>query len=204
MASASTPAPMSSTARPDPRFGICQIIGLVCIFGFLLNILVLLLPPQFGNPTWRTAFLQTFSDRSLVFLFGAALIMVGSLNSQRPPKLFSLFCLFVGGLFLVTCVLVVSDTLTLRQQALTNISNQENQIQTQIRNAQSNPGAVGKNITTEDLERASKMLSGQAVQVKQNAQTTVLKTGLTSIINLVVVGLGLIGLGRYGLSTRRR
>lgn len=204
MASASTPASMSGTARPDPRLGVCQIVGLVCIFGFLLNILVLLLPPQFGNPTWRAAFLQTFSDRSLVFLFGAALLMISSLNSQRPPRLFSLFCLFLGGLFLVTCVLAVSDTLTLRQQALTNINAQENQIQTQIRNAQSNPAAVGKNITAEDLERASKTLAGQATQIKQNAQTTVLKTGVTSIVNLVVVGLGLIGLGRYGLSTRKR
>jgi propanediol dehydratase small subunit len=101
-------------------------------------------------------------------------------------------------------LLVVKDTLSLRQLALSNINAQETQVQNEIRNAQSDPSALGENITLEDLQRASQTLSGQATVAKQAAQTTVLKTGITSVINLVAIGLGLIALGRYGMSTRQR
>lgn len=195
---------MSGAARPERTRGICQIVGFVCLFGFALNMLVLFLPPQIGDAAWRIGFLQQFGDRSLVLLIGAALTIAGSLDSRRWSRQFSLFCLFLGGVYLITCLLVVKDTLSLRQVALSNISAQETQVQNEIRNAQSNPAALGENITLEDLQRASQTLSGQATVVKQAAQTTVLKTGITSVINLVAIGLGLIGLGRYGMSTRQR
>lgn len=206
MASASTPAPMSGSgaARPDRMTGICQIVGFVCLIGFALNMLVLFLPPQLRDAGWRIGFLQQFGDRSLVLLIGAALITAGNLDSRRWLRQFSLFFLFVGGIYLVTSLLVVRDTLSLRQQAVNNISAQETQVQNQIRSAQSNPAALGQNITAEDLQRASQSLSGQAATAKQNAQTTVLKTGITSVINLVAIGLGLVGLGRYGLSAGKR
>lgn len=201
---ASTPVSMSGTPRSDRALGICQIVGAVCLFGFALNMLVLLLPPQLGDATWRLAFLQQFGDRSLVLLLGAALTIAGSLNSRRWLRQLSLFFLFLGGVYLITCLLVVKDTLSLRQQALSNISAQETQVQNRIRDAQSNPATLGQNVTAEDLQRASQTLSGQATVAKQNAQTTVLKTGITAIINLVAIGLGLVGLGRYGLSSRQR
>ncbi|MBD2001074.1 hypothetical protein H6G00_31510 [Leptolyngbya sp. FACHB-541] len=202
----SIPASMSGSgaSRPERTRGICQIVGLVCLFGFGLNMLVLFLPPQIGDAAWRIGFLQQFGDRSLVLLIGAALTITGSLDSRRWLRQLSLFCLFLGGIYLITCLLVVKDTLSLRQVALNNISAQETQVQNEIRNAQSNPAALGENITLEDLQQASQTLSGQATIAKQAAQTTVLKTGITNVINLVAVGLGLIGLGRYGLSTRQR
>ncbi|MEP0911425.1 hypothetical protein NDI45_10895 [Leptolyngbya sp. GB1-A1] len=204
MASASTPSSMSGAARPDRMMGICQIVGFVCLFGFALNMLVLFLPPQLGDAGWRVGFLQQFGDRSLVLLIGAALTIAGSFDSRRWLKQFSLFCLFLGGIYLITCLLVVKDTLSLRQLAVNNISAQETQVQNQIRSAQSNPAALGQNITPEDLQRASQNLSGQATIAKQNAQTNVLKTGITSIINLITIGIGLVGLGKYGLSVRGR
>ncbi|WP_088892297.1 HpsJ-like protein, cyanoexosortase C-associated [Leptolyngbya ohadii] len=203
MASASTPASMSGASRPDRMLGICQIVGFVCIFGFVLNMAVLFLPPQLRDATWRLGFLQQFGDRSLVLLIGAALMIAGSIDSRRWLRQLSLISLFLGGIYLITCLLVVKDTLSLRQQALNNISAQETQVQNQIRNAQSNPAALGQNVTAEDLQRASQTLTGQATIAKQTAQTTVLKTGIISIVNLVAIGLGLVGLGRYGLSTRR-
>ncbi|MBF2000288.1 MAG: hypothetical protein IGS38_06175 [Synechococcales cyanobacterium M58_A2018_015] len=203
MASASTPASLSGTNRPDRTMGIFQIIGFVCLFGFTLNMLVLFLPPQLGDALWRVGFLQQFGDRSLVLLLGVGLVIAGSLNG-RGVRQFSLFALFLGAIYLITCLLVVRDTLSLRQQALNTISAQETQVQNQIRNAQANPAALGENITAADLQRAAQELTGQATIAKQNAQTTVLKTGITSVINLVAVGLGLIGLGRYGLSARKR
>ena len=195
---------MSGSPRSDRMMGICQIVGAVCLFGFALNMLVLFLPPQLGDATWRLGFLQQFGDRSLVMLLGAGLTLAGSLNNRGWLRQLSLFFLFLGGIYLITCLLVVKDTLSLRQQALNNIGAQETQVQNRIRDAQSNPSSLGENITAEDLQQASQTLSSQATTAKQNAQTTVLKTGITSIINLVAIGLGLVGLGRYGLSSRQR
>jgi hypothetical protein len=199
MASISSPTPNA----PYGAKGICQIVGFVCLAGFIIDMLVLALPPQLGNAEWRIGLVQQMSDRSIVLLLGSALLIFGNLDNRRWLKKFSTFCLVTGVIFLLSCLLVIADGLKLQQQALTNISNQASQIQTQIQNAQSNPSAVGENITAADLQRASQLLNTQADTLKQNAKRTVLKTGAASISNLVIVGLGLVSLGRYGMNLRR-
>lgn len=183
--------------------GICQIVGLTCLAGFALDMLILGLPPSLGNPQWRVSFIQQMSDRSIVLLIGAALTIFGNLDSRRWLKRASMFCLVAGIAFLLSCILVIADGLSLRQQAVNTISTQESQIQTRIRDAQSNPKAVGENVSVEDLKRLSQQLTDQANTLKQSAQTSVIKTGAASVSNLVVIGLGLIGLGRYGMSLRK-
>lgn len=199
--SSSTPVPNSGSYGAK---GICQIVGYVCLFGFIVDMLILLLPPQLGSSEWRLGFVQQFADRSIILLFGAALILFGSLEKRRWVKQFSSFCLLTGVLFFLLCLLAIADSLSLQRQAITTINSQESQLQTQIRDAQSNPRAVGENVTTEDLTRASQLLTQQADTLKQNAKTSVLKTAASSVGNLLIVGFGLAGLGRYGLSLRRR
>ena len=183
--------------------GICYIVGLVCIVGFFADMLILGLPPQLGNLQWRVSILQQFGDRSIILLFGTALILFGNMGKRRLLKRISRFCLLGGVVFFLICLLAIADSIALQQRTLTNISTQESQLQTQIRNAQENPSAVGNNITAEDLQKASQLLANQANSLKQNAKTSVLKTGAASVSNLIVVGLGLIGLGRYGMSLRK-
>lgn len=191
------------TSSPYGAKGICQIVGLVCIAGFFADMLILGLPPQPGNLEWRISILQQFADRSIILLFGTALILFGNLNKRRALKQFSRFCLLGGVVFFLLCLLTIADSITLQQKTLTTISTQESQLQTQIRNVKENSSSAGKNITAEDLKKASQLLANQANSLKQNAKTSVLKTGATSVSNLIIVGLGLIGLGRYGMSLRR-
>ncbi|WNZ27290.1 hypothetical protein HJG54_30855 [Leptolyngbya sp. NK1-12] len=200
---ASISSPISNSAGSYGPRGICQIVGLVCLAGFIIDMLVLALPPQIGNVEWRIGIVQQMSDRSIVLLFGAALLIFGNLENRRWLKRFSTFCLVAGVVFLLSCLLVVADGLKFQQQALTNISTQASQIQSQIQSAQSNPRAAGANITEEDLRRASELLNTQANSLKQNAKRSVLKTGAASISNLLIVGLGLVSLGRYGMNLRR-
>jgi hypothetical protein len=92
--------------------------------------------------------------------------------------------------------------LTLQQQAISSISNQASQIQTRIQDAQSKPTTDAK-VTPEQLQQASQQLNLQANTLKQTAKTTFLKTGVASVGNLAVVGLGLVSLGRYGMRLRK-
>ncbi|HEY9698662.1 MAG TPA: HpsJ family protein [Trichocoleus sp.] len=201
MASFSTPT--SNAANLSTTRGICQIAGLTCLVGFAIDLLVLLLPPELGNAQWRFGVMQQLADRSIVLFFGAALMIFGSLDSRRGLKRLSTLCMATGVAFFLFSLLVITDCLKLREQATNNISAQETQVQTQIRNAQTNPGALSGNVKAEDLQRLSEQLSNQAKTLKESAQTGVVKTGAASIGNLIVVGLGLIGLGRYGMNLRR-
>lgn len=204
---ASLSSPVSSPADnhgAKGAKGICQIVGLVCLSGFVIDMLVLALPPQLGSAEWRVGLIQQLADRSIILLLGSALLIFGNLENRRWLKRFSTGCLAVGLAFCLACLLVIADGIKLQQQAVTNISTQASQLQTQIQNAQSNPGAAGQNVTPQDLTRASQLLTTQANTLKKNAKQTVLKTGVSSVGNLIVVGLGMISLGRYGMRSRSR
>lgn len=197
----SNPAPV-----PNPSYGargICYIVGLVCIVGFFADMLILGLPPQPGNLQWRLGVLQQFGDRSIILLFGTALILFGNLNKRRVIKRLSRLCTIGGVVFILMCILAISDSISLQKRTITNISTQESQLQTQIREAQKNPDAIENNVSVEELQKASKLLADRAYSLKKNAKTSAIKTGAASISNLVIVGFGLIGLGRYGMSLRK-
>ena len=202
MVSIPNSAPTSSSTSYGAK-GICYIVGLVCIVGFFADMLIIGLPPQPGNLQWRVGILQQFGDRSIILLFGAALILFGNIGKRRILRQLSRFCLLGGVVFLLMCLLAIADSASLQQKALTNIKNQESQLQTQIRKAQENPNALANNITAEDFQQASKRLEEQANSLKKNAKTSSIKTGAASVSNLLIVGLGLIGLGRYGMTLRK-
>ncbi|MBD1822209.1 hypothetical protein H6F51_06830 [Cyanobacteria bacterium FACHB-DQ100] len=202
MASLSS-APQKLASAPTGK-GIAQIVGLVCLVGFTIDMLIVLLPPQLGSIEWRVGFLQQFSDRSLIFILGAALTIFGSIGARRRLRQFSTFCLAIGVIYLLSCFLAIGDTLSLQQQAVSTIDSQASQLQTQLRNAQANPASLGANVSLEDIKRVSNQLNGQALTVKENAKRTVIKTGASTVGNLAVVGLGLLGLGRIGLQLSRK
>jgi hypothetical protein len=184
------------TPSYNPK-GLCRIVGFACLAGFAIDLFALTFPPAPGSLEWRIGFLQQLGDRSIILLFGLALVMYGILDFRRWRRRLALTCLILGVLFTLSSILVIRDSLTFQQQALSTISNQATQLQSQIQKAQQDPKAA-PNITPEQLQQASQQLSNKATTLKQNAQTSVLKTGVSSVGNLVVVGLALIGLGQYG------
>jgi hypothetical protein len=196
----------SVPGKVDGAFGaknICRIVGFVCILGFLFDMLVLALPPQ-GSAEWRIGLVQEFANRSIIFLFGLALIIYGSVgNSNSRLRFFSKLSMGFGVLFFLLCLLSVVDTIRLNQQALGNISTQEAQLKTQIDQARANPEALPENIDLTAIDQVSEQLSQQAVLLKKNTKRTVFKTGVSNIGNLVLVGAGLLGLGRCGMGLSR-
>ncbi|EKQ67123.1 hypothetical protein OsccyDRAFT_4948 [Leptolyngbyaceae cyanobacterium JSC-12] len=177
--------------------GLCQIVGFACLAGFLVDLAVITFPPNLGNLQWRIGFMQQVSDRSIILLFGLALVMFGMLDFRRMRRRLALLCLILGATFCLSSILVIRDGIAFQQEALKNISNQATQVQSQIQKAQSSPGSV-PNVTPEQLNQLSSQLNNQVNALKENARTTTLRTGISSVGNLIVVGLALIGLGQYG------
>lgn len=182
---------------------ICRVVGLVCVAGFIFDMLVLTLPPQFGVE-WRIGVIQQFANRSIILLFGLALIIFGSQgNSTSRMRLMAKVSMGLGVLFFLLSLLSVVDSVRLSQRAVSNISTQESELQTQLRDAQANPEGLPDNVNLEDLTQFSQQLTAQADTLKKNAQRTVLKTGISNIGNLVLVGAGLLALGRGGMRLSR-
>ncbi len=189
-------------ASPYSAKPLCRIVGIACIAGFIVDMVILALPPSLGSVEWRVSVLQQMSDRSIILLFGAALLTYGSLEARQFRKQLALVSLVLGVVFLLSCVAVVRDSMVLHGIAVKNINTQAAQVQKQIETAKDDPNAAGK-VTPDQLQQASKLVDTRVVSLKQGAQTSVFKTGTAIVGNLVVVGLALISLGRYGMHPRK-
>lgn len=182
---------------------VARIIGLVCIFGFFFDMLVLAVPPQ-GGVEWRIGLVQELANRSIILLLGLGLFIFGSAGKNRGRlRLVSKLSMGIGVLFFLLCLLSVVDSIRLSQQSATAISTQESQLQTQIKTARANPAGLPENIDLAALDKASKQLTQQAKTLKNDAKRTVFKAGISNIGNLLIVGAGLLGLGRSGMRLSR-
>ncbi|MEM6450332.1 MAG: hypothetical protein AAF703_08470 [Cyanobacteria bacterium P01_D01_bin.105] len=187
---------------------ICLIVGLACMAGFIVNMLVATAPPALFDIGWRINFLQQAGERSIVFLFGAALflysqIAYSQIANRRIAKSFSLICLGVGVALMLSCVVVVRDSLVLQDVSVERISRQAAQIQSQMEERQ-NSSDLPEGVTIEQLQQASAQIITEAERLTSNARTDIARTGLASMGNLFIVGLALVGLGRCGLSSIRQ
>lgn len=180
---------------------LCLIVGLTCLAGFLIDVVVIGAPPEPFSLEWRISFLQQTGDRSIVLLFGIALLMYGLFDNRAIKRTIGFVCLVIGVAYVLSCVLVIRDTLILRNQAIQTISNQEQQIQERVE-AASSLDELPENITLEQLQQASQQIASRSDSIKRNTRQEISKMGVSSIGNLVAVGLGLIGLGRLGLKRR--
>lgn len=202
MASVTSSNP-NSVSSYSPK-ALCQIVGYACLAGFIIDMLVLMLPPSVGNPQWRVGIVQQMADRSIILLFGTALLIFG-LSGRLLLKQFSRLCMLVGAIFLLLCALVVVDTAKLQTQAIGQITTQASQIQAQIDKAKADPSVLAnQNVTPEQLQAYAQSIPTQTSTLTQNARTTSIKAGVAIVGNLIVVGIGLISLGRYGMRSRLR
>ncbi len=181
---------------------ILWIIGAACVIGFLVDMFVLAYPANFGTLEWRASFTQQLADRSIIFLFGAGLLMAGLLNGRVWRKRLALVCITVGIIFQLAGVLTIRDSSVLQKQALERIDSQAEQAETRLDELSSNP-ELQEQVTSEQLNQLRAQLSNQADTLQGNAKTGLLKAAMSTIGNLVVVGFALIGLGRFGAKPPR-
>lgn len=193
----STPSGESLVSR-----NICLVVGLTCLAGFAVDMLAIATPPDPFALEWRINILQQIGDRSIILLFGVALLLFSVFSNRRLARPLSLISMAIGVALMLSCVLIIRDSLILRNQTITNIGNQAEQLQTQIDESRNSP-ELPADITPEQIREASAQIANQADSLKTNAREGIVKASFASIGNLIVVGLGLAGLGRLGLKGKR-
>lgn len=198
---------MTGAANPlsSPSFSgqaIARIVGLTCIFGFIVDMTALTFPLGSGT-AWRVGLLQQMGDRSIVLLIGVALLLYSIWENQSLRKTLGLVTMGLGGLFLLICLFVVRESFSLHSQAVANIGNQATQLETQVEASRSNP-EIAANATEDDFANALREIEAQADTLQQNAKTTITRSGIASTSNFAVVGIGLLSLGRMGRGSAGR
>ncbi|MBW4442137.1 MAG: HpsJ family protein [Plectolyngbya sp. WJT66-NPBG17] len=189
---------MSSSGMETSRAKkLCRIVGFACLIAFAVDFLVVVFPINFAEASWRLGTLQQIGDRSIVALFGLALLIYG-VEQRKLLRSLSLLCFTIGIAFLLFCVVVAQDSLALRRQAVDRISAQSSQLSSRIQAIQGDSNAAAR-VTPERLEQATQQLTTRTETAKQSANNSILKSGFLSIGNLAVAGVSLLILGRYGL-----
>lgn len=173
---------------------LARVVGLTCVFGFIVDMTALTFPLGSGT-AWRVGLLQQMGDRSIVLLIGIALLIYSAWENQSLRKTLSYITLGLGSLFLLICLFVVRESFSLHSQAVNNIGNQATQLQTQVEQSRSNP-EIAANATDDDFTNALRAIDTQAETLRQNAKTTITRTGIASTSNFAVVGIGLLSLSR--------
>ncbi len=182
--------------------GIFSIVGLACIVGFAIDMLVASFPLNPGALEWRVGFLRQLGDRSVVPMIGMGFLMFAAMDARALRKQLGFAGMATGILCLMLSVLSIRDSVTLQNQAVKTIEGRVSQVQQQIQEAQAKPPA-GAKITPQDVEQAMKQITEKSQSLQDNAKGNIMKTGVNSVGNLVVVGLAFIGLGRYGVRPSR-
>lgn len=177
---------------------ICLVVGLACLLGFLVDMLVLSTP---FNPTvleWRINFLQQTSDRGVLFLVGIALLLYSTFEKRQLRRAISSVCLIIGVVCLMSSIVVINDSIAFRDKSFSDLDSQERQLQTSIKESQTS-GELPTEISPSELRQASKSLSNRAKILRRNTGRDITKVGVASVGNLIALSLGLIGLSRFGL-----
>lgn len=194
--------PVGATAVGYDSNPILLIVGAACVIGFLVDVFVLGFPANFGTLEWRAGFTQQLADRSIILLFGTGLLMAGLLNGRVWRKRLALACIVVGIVFQLAGVLTIRDSSVLQSQALNRIETQAENAETRLNEVSENP-ELSDQVTPDRINQLRAQLSIQAETLQGNAKTGILKSAMSTIGNLVVVGLALIALGRFGTKPAR-
>ncbi|MGG6238253.1 HpsJ-like protein, cyanoexosortase C-associated [Nodosilinea sp. AN01ver1] len=182
--------------------GIARIVGMTCIVGFVVDMTALVFPLGAGT-AWRVGLLLQMGDRSIVLLIGIALLIYSAWESQGLRKLLAYLSLGLGAFFLLMGMLVVRDSFALYSQTIANIGNQVSQLETQVEASRSNP-EITANATEDDFTNAVRAIETQAETLRQNAKTSITRSGVASTSNFAVVGISLLSLGRLSAGAKGR
>jgi predicted PurR-regulated permease PerM len=207
MVTASKKTPMSNATLSNPTTAaiggrsLFRIVSFACIAGFLLDMMAIAFPLKLGELAWRVGFLQQVGDRSIILLLGLVFLMLGSLEMRNLRKQVAMVCLGLGLAFMLGGVIGIKDAVSLQKQTSTSITAQSTQLQERIQQAKEKPPANAK-VTPELIDQAMKQVTERTDEAQKTAQSQILKTGLSSVGNLFIVGLALIGVGRYGMRAK--
>lgn len=190
-----SPSARGGSSNP---YNIFFIVGLACIVGFIANLLAIAVPPNPMALEWRIGIMQQVSGRSILLFLGLGMVAYSSFGRQALSRYLGLVCLGVGIFYLLSGVIVIRDGLVLQNQALDTIESEATEIRSQLQTAQANPNLPSE-ITPQRIDEALLQLDTQAEALIQNARGTTTKSMMSMLSTQIVIGLGLLGLGRFSI-----
>ncbi|MBP0014011.1 MAG: HpsJ family protein [Roseofilum sp. SBFL] len=126
-----------------------QLVGLVMIVSFIIDILIIAIPPNLLSPQWRLNFTSQLIDRGVIPLVGVALLLGGiwikdseGTSGSKQGMLRSaavLVSLILGIVYLLVVPLHSIDTVRSRNRALRNLDAQAQQAEQQLQDQLENP-----------------------------------------------------------------
>jgi len=177
---------------------ICLIVGLACLLGFSVSMLVISMPPDLFSLEWRVNLCQQLGDRSILFLAGVALLLYGISAERELTRKLSRTCLIVGVIYIMSTIVVIHDGISLRDQTFRDLASQKRELQTSIKDSQSS-GQLPPDISSREVQQAAETIDERAEVLRRDAGRDILKVAVASVGNLLAVGVGLVGLSRVGL-----
>ncbi len=125
------------------------IAGIVLILTSLLDYVILLLPPNFGDLQWKIGLAGQMVDRGIVPLVGITFLLVGSwisehMDGRRMPGLSGMrmaslgLASLLGLIFLLLVPFHITNARAAQQQQLTTITEQATQAETGLSGAVAN------------------------------------------------------------------
>lgn len=139
----------SSTPNSSLASRSLQLVGLVMIVSFVIDILIIFFPPNLLSPQWRLGFSSQLIDRGVIPLVGVALLLGGiwikdseGTSGSKQGMLRSaavLVSLILGIVYLLVVPLHSIDTVRSRNRALRNLEAQATQAEEQLDAQLTNP-----------------------------------------------------------------
>lgn len=99
---------------------------------------------------------------------------------------------------MMSSIVVIRDAVVLKEQTFRNLDNQRRDIQESIEETRAS-GDLPPEISASEVQQASKSIADTAENIRRNAGRDIVKIGVSSVGNLIAVGVGLIGLSRIGI-----
>jgi hypothetical protein len=174
----------SPTQPPNPMVsaigrGLYRLMGWACIASFVIDTAVLVLLPSPNAITnalpsalqWRLGVISHLGDRSILLLLGLGLLMIGVLDRPRMRRTLAQLCWVIGIVSMALMILCLVDSTALHHE-----------IQAQLA------------MPLPDLK-----VKLDPIVMQQTATRQIIKSSTLSLGNLIIVTLGMIGIGRYGL-----
>lgn len=128
-----------------------ELVGIIMIVSYVLDLITLLIPPNLMNVQWRLNFTSQAIDRGVIPMVGVVFILVGvwlyetvtdSSGSSKQNLLKGLsiiFALIVGVFYLGVTPLHAMDTINDRNATMTRIEGEAKRAEDQLQNQLNNP-----------------------------------------------------------------
>lgn len=166
---------------------VLKVVGILLILSFFIEIAVLLISPEFGDPRWQLNFMTQVIDRGVTPLIGFALLYAGfwiqsaitaegSANraTWQDPKFWAfVVASLLGLLFLLLIPLYLNTTGTITEQVTEQITQEAQQAEQQLQQQQQQLQALANSGQIDQLLESGQVPPAQVAllqQLKQDPQ----------------------------------